>query len=108
MMALCKTLNIEPLVFLGVTGDGSSAFDGMYRGLYTDALKEHDVTAQTCEIFFSDRVLKISPADPHPTALGHHRIAQAMYPELRSILVELTGKEDHSAKSRMPASMKSP
>lgn len=99
MMTLCRTLNIRPLVFLGVTGDGLSVFDKMYRGLYTDALKQHGVTAQTCEIYFNDRSLKVSPADPHASALGHQRIAQTMYPELRSILLELTGQEDHIAKN---------
>ncbi len=108
IMALCKTLNIRPIVFLGITGDGSSAFEEMYRGLYTDVLKEHGVTAQTCEIYFSDRSLKVSPVDSHPSALGHLRVAQTMYPELRSILVELTGAGDYAAKTGLSTSMKSP
>lgn len=90
MVSLCKALNVRPLVFLGVTGDGSSAFDQMYRGLYTDELKKHGVAAGVCQVFFSDRSLRVSSIDSHPTALGHRLIAQTMYPELRSMLVELT------------------
>jgi hypothetical protein len=108
MMTLCRTLNIRPIVFLGVTEDGSSAFDKVYLGLYTDVLKQHGVTAQTCEVFFKDRSLKVSPADRHPSALGPQRIAQIMYPSLRSILVELTGAGDYASETRLSTSMKSP
>lgn len=96
IISLCKSENIYPLIFLGITGDGSSAFDQMYRGLYANELKKHGITANVCQVYFSDRELKVSPADPHPSALGHELIAQAMYPELRLLLSEMSEKGDES------------
>lgn len=91
IISLCKTQNIRPLIFLGVTGDGSSPFDQMYCRLYSDELKQQGVVAHKCEVHFSGR-FRISLSDPHPSAIGHERIAQSMYPYLRSILTELSSQ----------------
>ncbi len=99
IISLCKTNTIRPLVFLGVGENDASDFNKMYKNLYASELEKLGITAHVCTVSFSDHSLRISSIDAHPTALGHELIAQAMYPELRSILVELTGKEDHPASS---------
>ncbi len=96
IISLCKSQNIYPLVFLGITGDGSSAFDQMYLGLYANELKKHGIDPEICQVYFSDSALKVSPTDPHPSALGHERIAQTMYPELRSLLMEISETNNES------------
>jgi lysophospholipase L1-like esterase len=88
MISLCESLDIRPLVFLGVTGDGSSAFDQMYQSLYGNVLNEHGISTNVCQVYFSDRDLKVSPADTHASALGHQLVAQTMYPKLRPLLQE--------------------
>jgi len=108
MVSLCKTDNIRLLVFLGVGEDDTSDYNRMYKNLYASELEKLGITAHVCKVFFSDRSLRISSVDAHPTALGHERIAQTMYPELRSILIELAGDGDYAAKGRLSTSMKSP
>ena len=96
IISLCKTNNIRPLIFLGVGEDDSSDFNKMYRNLYASELKKLGITAHVCTVSFGDRSLRVSSIDAHPTALGHELIAQAMYPELRSLLSEMSKKNNES------------